>query len=200
MPNPLGQDYTALTDAVVAGALNTILVTTLAAAKTRVFNQQVMALDAGQDVEVFRDAGDLPTRDTIINGLAFYRESVLPPPAAFSPLTARNPVPHVASRISAVGSLRREVWTYRLRFVYQFDPGGEIAGLVGNSTTRINALLDAVKAAVDAKPKFGLNSGRFDRHSGLAWPEIRTQPVPDRTVHECTGLVTVLIHAAGNPS
>lgn len=195
------QSYAALTDAEISDALETILNAALASAGTKVLNRQVLLIEDGADVEPFRDDGfpgpDPPARDPLINSLLFWRESVLPPPAAFSPLTARNPVPHLASKIASVGSLRREVWTYRLKFYFQFDNGTSSAD---NSTRRFNALLDGIKAALDAKPKLGLASGRLDRHSGLAWPEIKIISVPDSSTHTAVGLLSVLVHAAGNPS
>lgn len=193
--------YAALTDADITDALEDILEAALAASITKVFNRQVLFIEDGHDVEPFKDDGVGPSpgpeRDPMVNAIAFWRETVLPPPAAFSPLTGRNPVPHRVDKIASVGSLRREVWTYRFKFYFQFDNGTSSAD---NSTRTFNALLDGVKAALDAKPKLGLNSGRIDRHSGLTWPEIKLQPVPDSAVHVATGLLSVLVHAAGNPS
>lgn len=176
---------TALSGSDIAAAIKSLLVVALSSSKTLLFARRLQAIEDGETVNSFVDA------NSKVNALMFWRESILPPPAAFSPLSGRNPVPFDPRDINSVKGLRREVWTYRFKFYYEFHDGTESA----NSTKEFDAIVDAINACFWAAPKLGLNSYRIDRHSNMLWPEMLELAAGDKFIHVGNGLLSVLVTA-----
>ena len=179
-----------LTNDDIAAAIKSLLVAATASASSNVWARRVQLLEDGADASHFVELAPPNTRSARVNTLFFWRSGIQPPPAAFSPLTGRNPVPFDPRRVETVKGLRRETWTYTLKLYFGFHDGNEAA----NSTKDFNALLDAINAGFWAAPKLGLNSYRIDRHSGIIW-ELTEIFAGKSGVHIGTGQLSVLTHA-----
>lgn len=163
---------------------------TAAGTGTKLFPRQLEALEDGASPSSFLDG---PTPGTgKVNALMFWPVSILPPPTAFSPLTGRTNSPFDPRNVAQVGDLKRDAITYAFKLYYAFRDGSDDS----NSTDEVMALITAINTAFGKAPKLNLNSYRIDRHSGLAWPELKTLPFGEMTAHICNGLLTVLIHAS----
>ena len=189
MPAPT---LTALTHADLGPAIKAIVETAVTAAGTgtKVFSRQLLALEDGAEPNAFLDGAE--PGEGKVNAIMFWPASILPPPAAFSPLSGRQPAPFDPRNVAQVGGLNRQVFTYFFKFYYQFDDGTEEE----NSTNTIMGLIAKLEEEFGKAPKLNLNSYRIDRHGGLAWPELKTQPFGDITAHICNGALSVLIHSA----
>jgi hypothetical protein len=165
------------TDKQVRDAIKAIILTV--SPNAVVHNRWVMALIDGEQANILRRT-DGKIQAWMISRLSASNTRV-------------GPVPY-SVEASRIPYKRESSWTYRIRFVYQFDESNES----NSSEDQFNAEIETVTNAIGLSPKLGLGVS-VEGHSELQVQQIAIPAYGRELGHTADCLLTVNLYQAVQP-